>query len=127
MNSLSIEHQCLGCSRIKTSRTYHPCLQGIMSHLCWMVAQCRVRAQVFCCRNATKIHFWGHKIGLESALMSSHCQSTKTISPAVEKLHCCITEVDSIQCLQTPCQLDQTDFHFELESLCLKVNTYSGG
>ena len=41
---------------------------------------------------------WGHETGLELALKSSHCQPMKTIKPAVEKLHCCTTEVDSIQC-----------------------------
>ena len=59
-----------------------------------------VRTRVFCCVNANKIPFQGvkHEMGLQSALKSSHCQTTKTIRPAVEKLHCCITEVDSIQC-----------------------------
>ena len=67
-----------------------------MSHLCWMVAQQRVRTQVFCCVNANKMQFfWGYEMGLQSALKSSRCQTMKTIRPAVEKLHCCITEVDS--------------------------------
>ena len=46
--------------------------------------------------------FGGHKMGLPSTLKSIHCQSMKTIRPAVEKLHCCVTEVGSIQCSQTP-------------------------
>ena len=48
-----------------------------------------------------RYHFGGgvkHKTGLQSALKSSCCQKTKTIRPAVEELHCCITKVDSIQC-----------------------------
>ena len=40
----------------------------------------------------------GQEMGLQSALKSSHCQTMKTIRPAVEKLHCCITKVDLIQC-----------------------------
>ena len=81
-------------------RTYHLCLQGITSHLCWMVAQQRVSARVFCCVNTNKIPFWGVKqeMGLQSALKSSCCQTIRTIRPAVEELHCCITKVDSIQC-----------------------------
>ena len=42
--------------------------------------------------------FGEYEMGLQLALKSSHCQTMKTIRPAVEKLHCCITEVDSIQC-----------------------------
>ena len=34
-----LNHQCPSSSRIKTLRTYHPWLQGIMNHLHWMVAQ----------------------------------------------------------------------------------------
>ena len=54
--------------------------------------------KVFCCVNANKIPFWGvkHKMGLQSALKSSCCQTMRTIRPAVEELHCCITKVDSI-------------------------------
>ena len=101
MCSLSLEHWCPKCPRIETLRTYHPCLQGIMSHLCWVVAQQRVRARVFCCVNANKIPFGGGaQMGLQLALKSSCCQTTKTIRPAVEELHCCITEVDSIQCFR---------------------------
>ena len=37
-----------------------------------------------------------YKMGLQLALKSSRCQTMKTASPAVGKLHCCITEVDSI-------------------------------
>ena len=40
----------------------------------------------------------GHEMGLQLPLKSSHCQPIKTIRPAVEKLYCCTTEVDSIQC-----------------------------
>ena len=39
-----------------------------------------------------------YEMGLQSALKSSHCQTTKAIRPAVEELYCCVTEVDSIQC-----------------------------
>ena len=42
--------------------------------------------------------FGEYEMGLELALLSSCCQPMKTIRPAVEKLHSCITEVDSIQC-----------------------------
>ena len=71
-----------------------------MSHLCWMVAQQRMRASVFYWVNTNEIPFWGvkHKMGLQLALKSSRCQTMKTIRPAVEELHCCITEVDLIQC-----------------------------
>ena len=69
-----------------------------------MVAQQRVRTRVFCLVNANEIPFLGvkHEMGLQSALKSSHCQTMKTIRPAIEELHCCITEVDLIQGLQTP-------------------------
>ena len=46
----------------------------------------------------TRYNSWGHETGLELASKSSRCQPMKTIRPAVEKLHCCITEVDLIQC-----------------------------
>ena len=41
--------------------------------------------------------FGGYEMGFKLALKSSHCQPTKTIRPAVEKLHGCMTEVDLIQ------------------------------
>ena len=79
MCRLSLEHWCPKRSRIKTWRTYHPCLQGITSHLCWIVAQRRVRTRVFCCVNTNKIPFWGvkHEMGLQSALKSSSLPDNK--------------------------------------------------
>ena len=53
---------------------------------------------ILLCECQQDIIFGGHKMGLQSALKSSHCQPKKTIRPAVEKLHCCITEAGSIQC-----------------------------
>ena len=67
------------------------------------------------------------KWALELALTLSCCKLMKTTRPAVEKLHCCITEVNLIQCVANSHYLDQTDFCFELESLCSRVNTYFGG
>ena len=84
-----------------------------------------MRARVFCCVNANKIPFVGggeHKTGLQLALKSSHCQTMKTIRPAVEELHCCITKVDSIQCfanspLTEPNRFYTQKFVFEDEHL----------
>ena len=47
-----------------------------------------------------RYHFWGvkHGMGLQFALESNLYQTVKTIRPAVEQLHCCITKAGSIQC-----------------------------
>ena len=50
------------------------------------------------CERQQDTIFGGHEMGLQSALKSSACKPMKTIRPAVEKLHCCITEVGLIQC-----------------------------
>ena len=48
--------------------------------------------------------------------MSNHCKPMKTIRPAVEKLHCCITEVDLIQCFKTTANLTKLIFILSLKA-----------
>ena len=75
----------------------------------------------------TRYIFGGQETGLESALMSSCCQPTKTIRPAVEKLHCCITAVDSIQFSELPANLTKLIFISSLKAYIWGWTLICGG
>ena len=69
-----------------------------------------------------------YEMGLQLALKSIHCQTMKTIRPAVEKLHCCITGVDLIQCFTNSPLTEPNWFYISTQKFVLKdEHLFCGG